>query len=271
MDSLLQRLAKGSIVTIILWLKRLLFILVLLGSGYLAYHFFVKNILSGDHVIFGFIGAWAVLAYFILPRLNRLFAKIYVPDYFIGRVRTGDGLLGDPVNLALLGNKKQLIMAMEKSGWIQSDDLSFKANLKIISSVVLRKSYPTAPVSSLFLFNRKQDLAFQQEVDGKPNRRHHVRFWRVPKGWLMPGGYKVDWLAAGTYDKSVGFSAYTLQFTHKIAENVDEERDYIIESLKTAKATKSVKIIKSYSSGYHHRNGDGDSISTDGAMPIITL
>lgn len=87
----------------------------------------------------------------------------------------------------------------------------------------------------------------------------------------MPGGYKVDWLAAGTYDKSVGFSAYTLQFTHKIAENVDEERDYIIESLKTAKATKSVKIIKSYSSGYHHRNGDGDSISTDGAMPIITL
>lgn len=39
---------------------------------------------------------WAVLAYLALPRLNRMMAAIYVPDYFIGRTRTSDGLLGGP-------------------------------------------------------------------------------------------------------------------------------------------------------------------------------
>ena len=29
---------------------------------------------------------------------------IYVPGYFIGRARTSDGLLGDPINLALRGD-----------------------------------------------------------------------------------------------------------------------------------------------------------------------
>lgn len=48
-----------------------------------------------------------ILAYPALPRLHRILTRIYVPDYFIGRTRTSDGLLGDPVNLALLGRSFQ--------------------------------------------------------------------------------------------------------------------------------------------------------------------
>ena len=48
---------------------------------------------------------------------------------------------------------------------------------------------------------------------------------------MLPGGYAVDWLAAGTYDKSVGLSLFTLQVTHKIEENTDIERDYIVETV----------------------------------------
>src|SRR3954451_23109775 len=43
---------------------------------------------------------WLVLAHLALPRLNRILSSIYVPNYFIGRTRTSDGLLGDPLNLA---------------------------------------------------------------------------------------------------------------------------------------------------------------------------
>lgn len=39
-----------------------------------------------------------------------------------------------------------------------------------------------------FFFGRQQDFAYQQEVDGSPEKRHHVRFWRCPDGWLLPGG-----------------------------------------------------------------------------------
>ena len=81
------------------------------------------------------------------------------------------------------------------------------------------------------LFDRQQDFAYQQEVAGSPSKRHHVRFWRCPPGWLLPGGFEVDWLAAGTYDRSVGLSLFTLQITHKIEENTDIERDFIVETV----------------------------------------
>ena len=77
---------------------------------------------------------------------------------------------------------------------------------RIVSSTLRRRSYDEALVSPLFLCGRQQDFAYQQEVDGSPEKRHHVRFWRCPDGWLLPGGRRVDWLAAGTFDTSVGLS-----------------------------------------------------------------
>lgn len=100
---------------------------------------------------------WAILAYLALPRLNRMMAAIYVPDYFIGRTRTSDGLLGDPLNLAVRGTGEQLTTAMRRAGWIQADPVNFGTSVKIVQSTLSRKSYPKAPVSPLFLFDRSQD------------------------------------------------------------------------------------------------------------------
>ena len=41
----------------------------------------------------------------------------------------------------------------------------------------------------------------------------------------------MDWLAAGTYDRSVGLSLFTLQITHKIEANTDIERDFIVDTV----------------------------------------
>ncbi|NHW47678.1 hypothetical protein HAV21_12365 [Paenarthrobacter sp. MSM-2-10-13] len=212
---------------------------------------------------------WAFLAYLLLPRLHRILTTIYVPGYFIGRARTSDGLLGDPVNVALLGDEPQLHAVMRAAGWTQADQVTLKSSRRIISSTIFRRSYSEAPVSPLYLFDRQQDFAYQQEVDNNPGKRHHVRFWRCPEGWLLPGGHKVDWLAAGTYDRSVGFSLFTLQITHKIEQNTDVERDHIITSVTAADPRVTVQVIEDFSTGYHSRNGGGDSISTDGDLPIV--
>lgn len=141
----------------------------------------------------------------MLPRLHRILTTIYVPDYFIGRTRTGDGLLGDPVNLALMGTGEQICGAMERAGWVKADPITAQSSWAMVASTLQRRSYPEAPVSPLFLFGKQQAFAYQQEVDGNPKQRHHVRFWPCPEGWLLPGGARVDWLAAGTFDTSVGF------------------------------------------------------------------
>ncbi|XAS65676.1 LssY C-terminal domain-containing protein [Micrococcaceae bacterium Sec5.8] len=214
---------------------------------------------------------WAVLAYLVLPRLHRILTRIYLPDYFIGRARTSDGLLGDPVNLALLGTDNHVHAAMRRSGWTLADDVDLASSRRIITATLTRRSYDEAPVSPLFLFGRQQDFAYQQEVDGNPGKRHHIRFWRCPPGWVLPGGVRVDWLAAGTYDRAVGLSLFTLQITHKIEENTDDERDYVLASLRRAVPEAGVVVLRDFSTGYHARNGGGDTISTDGHLPVVDL
>ena len=254
-----------------LLLKRLLIGIIVFGIWFTIYRLVVTSIVIEKHYIVGSLVLWVLTAYFLLPRIHRRLSKIYLPDYFIGRVRTADGLLGDPINLGVIGTKAELIKAMQQAGWHRAEPITLTSTRKMITSTIRRKSYPTAPVSSLFLFGNQQDLAFQQEVDGNPAQRHHVRFWKTPRGWYLPGGHIVDWLGAATYDTNVGFSLFTLQITHKIAEDTDIERDYVTTSISKQVPNAHMNTIKRFSTGYHHRNGGGDRIKTDGNLPIITL
>jgi len=214
---------------------------------------------------------WLFVSYLVLPRLHRILTRIYIPGYFIGRTRTSDGLLGDPVNVALLGREEQVHRALAQSDWVLADEVDFSSTRRIMTSTLRGRSYPNAPVSPLYLFDRRQDFAYQQEVAGSPSKRHHIRFWRCPGGWTLPGGYAVDWLAAGTFDRSVGLSLFTLQVTHKIEQHTDVERDFVLETLARADPVVDVRLIENFSSGYHARNGGGDSIETDGHLPIVDL
>jgi len=252
-------------------LDNLFFVLAGPAALWLAYLVLSQGLQSGWTRAWFYVLFWLVLAYIALPRLHRLLTFIYVPDYFIGRTRTSDGLLGDPVNLAFLGHEAQVHTALLTAGWTRADDVSLRSAWRIVWSTVLRRSYHRAPVSPLLLFGRHQDFAYQQEVLGNPSRRHHVRFWRCPDGWLLPGGHRVDWLAAGTYDRAVGLSLFTLQITHKIDENTDVERDHIVATVRAAGAAVQLSVLENFATGYHSRNGGGDAINTDGDLPVVDL
>lgn len=251
--------------------KRLFVGIILFVIWFTIYKLVLQSIVIEKHYIVGSLVLWALTAYFLLPRVHRKLSRLYLPDYFIGRVRTADGLLGDPVNIGIIGTKTQLMRAMKHAGWHLADDITARSSWKIIKATVLRRSYPTAPVSPLFLFGSKQSLAFQQEVNGNPAQRHHVRFWKTPRAWFLPGGHSVQWVGAATFDTNVGFSLFTLQITHKIAADTDKERDYVVTSIVNNNPQSSCRVIKHFSTGYHHRNGGGDSIITDGSLPIVTL
>lgn len=256
------------------WLtKRLdtaLFVFAGISVAWLAYLVLREGINPGWPSLL-IVVFWVLVAYLALPRLHRILTRIYLPGYFIGRARTSDGLLGDPINLALLGSEEQVREAMTRAGWTRADDLSFRTGMRIVTSTLGRQSYAEAPVSPLHLFGRQQDFAYQQEVAGSPSKRHHVRFWRCPPEWLLPGGFRVDWLAAGTYDRSVGLSLFTLQITHKIDPDTDVERDHIVTTMSTASPAVEVRILENFSTGYHSRNGGGDLIETDGDLPVVDL
>ena len=217
------------------------------------------------------LGFWVLLTYITLPRLHQLMTWIYLPDYFFGRTRTAEGVLSDPINLAFDGSERDLHVAMRRAGWVLAEERTLASAWSMVRSTLLRRSYPAAPVSDLYLMGRRHDFTYQQEVGGTTTKRHHVRFWRMAPGFVLPGGYRADWLAAGTYDRAVGFSFFTLQITHRIDEDIDVERDFVIDTVRYADPQIEAEVIREFSTSYHHRNGQGDRIRTDGDLPVIDV
>jgi hypothetical protein len=258
-------------VPLLTFVDRVFFALGAVAAGWLAVLMVRQIFVGGWNDLWLIIVLWVLLAYLLLPRIHTLLTLVYVPDYFIGRARTYEGLLGDPVNLAFLGSEEQLHLAMQRAGWARADELGFRSGLRILTSTLSRRSYDSAPVSPLYVFGGMQDFTYQQEVAGNPARRHHVRFWKTPDDWYLPGGRKVDWVAAGTYDRRVGLSIFTLQVTHKISPDIDRERDHIVATIDAASPEAETALIRHFSSGYHSRNGGGDEMNTDGDLPILDL
>jgi hypothetical protein len=208
--------------TVLAVLQRVLYLVVTVAVGWAVWFFLLSRLSRGPEQAWVFLPVWLILAYALLPRVHKILSSLYIPDYFIGRARTGDGVLGDPVNLAVVGTEEELGRAMRTAGWVEADPITPATAWHTLTSTALGRSYPAAPVSSLYVFGNRQDLAFQREIDGNPRKRHHVRFWKCPPGWMLPGGLSVDWVGAGTYDRSVGLSLFTFQITHKIADRTDE-------------------------------------------------
>ncbi len=76
------------------------------------------------------------------------------------------------------------------------------------------------PVSNLFLFGRKADLAFEKPLGDSPRERHHVRFWRTEKTHAG----RPAWIGSAAFDIGVELSRTTGQVTHHISPDSDAER-----------------------------------------------
>jgi len=251
------------------WAQRLVIVAGLFALMYFAYKYSLENIIHGSWAL-GIITFWVVTAYITVPRIHRWLTKIYLPGYYVGRTRTGDGMLGDPINIAVNGSAKDLRAAMLAAGWVETDRATPRNMLRMVKASLFSTSYPGAPGSSQFLFGYKQVYSFQKE-ERTPRSRHHVRFWKTPADWWLPGGYQTDWLGAVHYDKYIGVGLFNGQIMHKIREHIDDERDLLVADLQKSGQVKSVDTVEHFTSGLHGRGGGGDRIRTDGAMPFINL
>ena len=182
--------------------------------------------------------------------------------------RTAQGIPGDPLNVGLVGNREDVVLAMHEAGWFPADPVTLRTSIEIAGSVVLDRPYRHAPVSPLYFKGRMQDLAFEKPSGTSADRRHHVRFWlTLHKG---EEGRPV-WLGAVTFDRSVGFSHYTGAITHHIAPDVDAERDQLINDLVSAKLVEAVYQVTGVGPTLNGRNGGGDRYFTDGEIHFARL
>ena len=181
---------------------------------------------------------------------------------------TKHGRQGDPVNVAFVGTEEELHRVLAAAGWYAADPITLRTSLRIAADVVLRKPYEHAPVSDLFLWDRVQDAAFEQPVGDSPKQRHHVRFWRSAE---VDAAGEPLWLGAATFDERVEISRTTGGVTHKIAPDIDRERNKLLADALAASALDGYYWVDQFHVRAEGRNGGGDPYHTDRRLAVGVL
>jgi len=261
--------------------------LLILGLGILSVWLIVFVVFeSADRRLPWFLAlalTYGIAAYIILPRAVRMGLKILqrksVPTFTI----TGDGLPGDPVNLALIGTLQQLRAAFATVGWSEADRLGLASSWRMARAFVCKSPYPTAPFSTLYLFGRGQDIGFQRAIDNSPRKRHHIRFWALSLAragetagtasfWLNtdrpPDDACVLWVGAGTKDTGLSLTQLTFQITHATHSDTNAERDYIIAELSNGRV---IEAVTSYRARQRLIGAHVNHYITDGEVTLASL
>ena len=217
------------------------------------------------------IGATFVLAYFataylVIPLGWKRYASRHPELEDVPRVAlTAAGIPADPLNVELIGPEKGLKRIMVNAHWYPADALTLRSCLEIAEASVLKRPYDDAPVSSEFLFGRKEDLSFEKPVGNNPRERHHVPLLAPPTA-DSPG--RTVWMGSAIFDKRVGLSRTTGQFTHLTAPDVDLERDYFFRNLEETGGLSSTDVVDGFHKILEGRNGEGVPWRTDGRLFI---
>jgi hypothetical protein len=235
---------------------------------------------------------YCLMAYLIIPALFRLYHFLIKHDHIPLYATYGDGWASDPVNIALVvRDRRQLQQVMKKAGWYEADPSSPRNTILEGIALLFNRSYPNAPVSSLYLFNRHHDIAFQipTNTHNSPRTRHHVRFWRLqpPESHRHDRGHfefwsgkllkwlhleREIWIGAATYDfKPFDVRWRTGSITHGVRHNTDEERDFIIQTLSDCSHVKSIHTSEPGEQFKFRGQSFRTIFTTDGSVKVVQI
>jgi hypothetical protein len=219
-------------------------------------------------IVFVLIGAYTLLAYLLLPGLWSHYERQKGLATLPMVTLTAQGIPGDPINVGLVGNDKDVLCAMQAAGWLPADPVTLRSSIAIAGSVLLDRPYPDAPVSNLYYLKRREDLAFEKPDGKSADQRHHVRFWKA----LAEGEeQRPVWLGAVTFDRGVGISHYTGAVTHHIDADIDAERLRFTDDLENAGMVEAKYQVTGIGPTIAGHNGGGDLYYTDGEVWILRL
>jgi len=177
---------------------------------------------------------------------------------------------GDPLNIVLVGEPAQMMAALSECGWSFTHRLDGTTVRHMISAALSGKPYLTAPVSSLYLFGRKQDLAFQRSRLNLA-QRNHMRLWLAP--YTVEG--RPVWIGQVSRDIGVKLTRKSPTLTtHVIDPMVDEARQFLLESLLSRYRIERFGFVRASPAagpGHPRTNLTDDPYITDGLRLIVLI
>jgi hypothetical protein len=148
----------------------------------------------------------------VLERLARVLSQSPA------RTEGKSGRPGDPLNVVIVGSAVQIRQAFQEAGWSAAERKNDNAIWQTVRAIARNAAYGAAPVSDLYLYGRREDLAFEKTLNTF-TKRHHLRLWRSPV--ITPDGREI-WVGAATHD--TGFEIRPGVASHAIDPDLDAER-----------------------------------------------
>jgi hypothetical protein len=177
---------------------------------------------------------------------------------------------GDPLNVVLVGRGETVMAALAGSGWSFTEAITVDSVRRMVGAAIAEKSMLTAPVSSLYAFDRKHDIALQR---GRStiSQRNHMRLWLAP---FRCEGRPV-WIGQVSRDIGVKMTSKSPTFTtHVIDPVVDEAREYLLHSLLYTETVERFAFVRGVGAATRENprvNLTGDPYFTDGTRLVVWL
>jgi hypothetical protein len=177
---------------------------------------------------------------------------------------------GDPLNIVLIGDASDVMNSLTRSGWSFTHRISLRTVGREIGAAIDGGPYAVAPVSSLYLFDRKQDVALQR-ARRSISQRNHMRLWMAP---FQFEGRNV-WIGQVSRDIGVKVTPRSPTLTtHVIDPEVDTTRQYLMHSLVARGFVDRFGFVKgsAYAARTEPRyNLTNDPYHSDGMRLVVVL
>ena len=147
---------------------------------------------------------------------------------------------GDPLNIVLVGRGEDMVPALTAGGWTFTEAITVDSIRRLTGAALTVEPFLTAPVSALYFFGRPQDIALQRGRS-KIAQRNHMRLWLAP---FRCEGQPV-WVGQVSRDLGVKLTTKSPTLTtHVIDPNVDESRQYVLQSLLHQEAVRWFALVR---------------------------
>ena len=177
---------------------------------------------------------------------------------------------GDLINFVLVGTQEQVANAFKAAGWVVADKTDKEAVVSALMATLQKNVYVAVPMSMLYLFGRPQDFGYERaEAVMVANERNHFRIWQAP--YKSPQNQPL-WAGAGTHDIGIERDDRSKDaITHKIDQDVDNERDFIGATLQQAGQVEAMSYMTRPNPIKSAKTATGGAIQSDGRVLVIVL
>jgi LssY C-terminus len=176
------------------------------------------------------------------------------------------GRSSDLTNVLFIGSHNQIAAAFTAAGWTQANPASFRRRIDWIRAVGELRGDVAAPMSLLLLNGAEPDMSWEKGLNDV-SKRHHIRMWREDATWR---GQEM-WVGAATRDIDFAYMRPGGKLSHKIEEDVDQERDKVAYDLAFTSCGNLLDWTDRADFPRLARNATGDPIITDGRMAVVEL